>query len=123
VLPPRGAPPKNHAVEIMITLFKYTLDHPSAASMDGESRTKMLSYIAKHTKEISDKEIMIRHTREELFSSRMATQDLAMSAAQNGQTQLIKTLIEKVSDPKTLSDCLSVAAQLIKGQQTWLISC
>jgi hypothetical protein len=111
VRPPTGAPPKNHTVEIMITLFKYTLDHPSAASMDAESRTKMLSYIAKHTKEISDKDIMIRHTREELFSSQMATQDLAMSAAQNGQTQLITALIEKGSDPKTLSDCLSVAAR------------
>jgi ankyrin repeat protein len=109
--PPPGTQPENNTFETMITLFKYILNHPSATSMDEESRTKMLSYIAKHTKEISDKEIVIRYTREELFSSQMATQDLAMSAAQNGQTQLIKTLIEKGSDPKALSDCLSLAAR------------
>lgn len=104
--------PESHTSEIMIALFKDMLVHPSASSIDAVSRTKMLSFIARHSKEISDKELVARHTRKDLFGSQMATQDLAISAAQNGQTQLIKTLIENGTDSKILSECLSIAARL-----------
>ncbi|KAL5318159.1 hypothetical protein ACEPPN_013218 [Leptodophora sp. 'Broadleaf-Isolate-01'] len=99
-------------VQMIIGLFRDTLNHPNSMLLDHESRSKMISYIATHGNETSDQELVSTlATKEDLNNSPGTTTDYAISAAENGQTHVIQTYIEKGVDPEILYECIPAAAE------------
>ncbi|KAG4441778.1 hypothetical protein IFR05_002769 [Cadophora sp. M221] len=103
----RGRP-----VQMIVGLFRDTLNHPHSTLLDHESRSKMISYIATHGNDTSDQELVSQlATKENLNESPGTTAEFALSAAENGQTHLIRTYIEKGVNPDILYECIPAAAE------------
>lgn len=97
--------------QMLVALFRDTLKHPDSISLDHESRSKMISYITSHGNETSDLELVSTlATGEDLNDFPSITTDQAISAAECGQTHVIKTYVEIGVDPEILYECIPSAA-------------
>ncbi|KAK0118289.1 hypothetical protein ONS95_012585 [Cadophora gregata] len=97
---------------MLVALFRDALNHPESKLLDLESRSKMIAYITTHGNETSDQELISTlATKENPHDFASITVDFAVSAAENGQTHLIKNCIEKGVDPEILHECIPAAAE------------
>ncbi|KAH7391522.1 ankyrin repeat-containing domain protein [Cadophora sp. MPI-SDFR-AT-0126] len=97
---------------MLVRLFRDTLNHPASKLLDHESRSKMISYITARGNETSDQDrVSTLATKEDLNAFPSITADYAISAAECGQTYLIKAYMEKGIDPEILHECIPVAAR------------
>jgi hypothetical protein len=104
--------PLNCRRYFMIQLFRDILNHKSASSLDTETKSKLLSFLNRYGTSDADKELVSDTAiKENLALSTFATAEFAKSAAENGQTHLIKALIEKKADPKMMSECLAISVR------------
>ena len=102
----------NRLAEDWIELFAELLDHPSASSLDSESKEKMLNFIAKYGESDEDEKLVAGQAMgDHVFKSIESVSQLVVSAAENGQTHLIKSLIDHHADPRALSQGLLAAAE------------
>jgi hypothetical protein len=97
---------------IIIQLFKEILNHKAAPSLNNATKSKVLAFLNRYGTNDTEKNLVTdMATEENLALSPFATAEFARSAAENGQTHLIKALIEKNPDPKILSECLAISAR------------
>jgi ankyrin repeat protein len=114
---PRNLREGDNAAKDWIELFTELLRHPSASSLDSESKEEMLNYIAKYGKGAEDENLVADHAMTgQVFKSIESVAQLVISAAENGQTHLIISLIEQHSNPRALSQGLAAAAELGQGE-------
>jgi ankyrin repeat protein len=96
----------------MIQLFKEILNHKAATSLNNATKSKVLAFLNRYGTDDAGKNLVSdMATEENLALSPFATAEFARSAAENGQTHLIKSLIEKKADPKVMSECLPISAR------------
>jgi len=104
--------PLNCRRYFMIQLFRDILNHKSASSLDTETKSKVLSFLNRYGTSDADKELVSEiATKENLALSTFATAEFAKSAAENGQTHLIRALIAKNADPRIMSECLAISVR------------
>jgi hypothetical protein len=104
-----STPYQDSEVEIA-SLFKWTLNRKYASSLGIESRKKIVSFIAQFADFSEEEFVSHGEVNGEIFQFTDAINDLVKSAADYGQTNLIKDLIDKKVDPEILCKGLPVAA-------------
>jgi ankyrin repeat protein len=96
--------------EMMAELFRETLNHNASYLLDDESRTKIFTYLLENGKKNTSPEVLSAQiTQGNIVDSKISLH-IALVAAKNGQTDLIRVFIQEHKDPQVLSNCLPVAA-------------
>jgi len=95
----------------LVDLFMEALENPAAASIDSKSKEKMVLFITRYGNRFEDEELTALQVSDgSLFNSPISVGQLVMSAAENRQVHLLKSLISKGVEPIILSKGLVPAA-------------